>query len=41
MILSVENTNTTQGDKRPIYAELDIAFSDGKISMLQNARVGS
>ncbi len=30
MILGVENTNATQGDKRPIYAELDIAFSDGK-----------
>ncbi|KMZ49318.1 CRISPR-associated protein [Helicobacter pylori] len=30
MILGVENTNAIQGDKRPIYAELDIAFSDGK-----------
>lgn len=30
MILGVENTNATQEDKRPIYAELDIAFSDGK-----------
>ncbi len=30
MILGVENTNATQGDKRPIYTELDIAFSDGK-----------
>ncbi len=29
MILGVENTNATQGDKHP-YAELDIAFSDGK-----------
>ncbi len=34
MILGVENTNATQGDKCPIYTELDIAFSDGKISML-------
>ncbi|WP_258233581.1 hypothetical protein [Helicobacter pylori] len=30
MILGVENTNAIQGDKHPIYAELDIAFSDGK-----------
>ncbi|WP_441750222.1 Card1-like endonuclease domain-containing protein [Helicobacter pylori] len=30
MTLGVENTNAIQGDKRPIYAELDIAFSDGK-----------
>ncbi len=30
MILGVGNTNATQGDKHPIYAELDIAFSDGK-----------
>nr|WP_253909638.1 DUF1887 family CARF protein [Helicobacter pylori] len=30
MILGVGNTNAIQGDKRPIYAELDIAFSDGK-----------
>ncbi|GAA7482960.1 hypothetical protein HpBHB17_12550 [Helicobacter pylori] len=30
MTLGVENTNATQGDKHPIYAELDIAFSDGK-----------
>ncbi|GAA7716764.1 hypothetical protein HpCOL2_14310 [Helicobacter pylori] len=30
MILGVENTNATQEDKHPIYAELDIAFSDGK-----------
>ncbi|GAA7673661.1 hypothetical protein BTM231_12630 [Helicobacter pylori] len=30
MMLGVENTNAIQGDKHPIYAELDIAFSDGK-----------
>ncbi len=30
MILGVGNTNAIQGDKHPIYAELDIAFSDGK-----------
>ncbi|WP_232726737.1 Card1-like endonuclease domain-containing protein [Helicobacter pylori] len=30
MILGVENTNAIQGDKRPIYTGLDIAFSDGK-----------
>ncbi|PUD12079.1 Card1-like endonuclease domain-containing protein [Helicobacter pylori] len=30
MILGVGNTNATQGDKHPIYTELDIAFSDGK-----------
>ncbi|WP_187852686.1 Card1-like endonuclease domain-containing protein [Helicobacter pylori] len=30
MTLGVGNTNATQGDKHPIYAELDIAFSDGK-----------
>ncbi len=30
MILGVENMTAIQGDKRPIYAELDIAFSDGK-----------
>ncbi|KNX43854.1 hypothetical protein AEY54_06000 [Helicobacter pylori] len=30
MILGVENTNAIQGDKHPICAELDIAFSDGK-----------
>ncbi|GAA7746929.1 hypothetical protein TH0138_08480 [Helicobacter pylori] len=30
MTLGVENTNAAQGDKHPIYAELDIAFSDGK-----------
>lgn len=30
MILGVENTNAIQGDKHPIYTELDIAFSDGK-----------
>ncbi|WP_232257559.1 hypothetical protein [Helicobacter pylori] len=28
--MGVENTNAIQGDKHPIYAELDIAFSDGK-----------
>ncbi len=30
IILGVENTNAIQGDKRPIYTELDIAFSNGK-----------
>nr|WP_240657064.1 hypothetical protein [Helicobacter pylori] len=30
MRLSVESMTATQGDKCPIYAELDIAFSDGK-----------
>ncbi|MGL2638142.1 Card1-like endonuclease domain-containing protein [Helicobacter pylori] len=30
MILGVENMTAIQGDKRPIHAELDIAFSDGK-----------
>ncbi len=30
MRLSVESMTATQGGKRPIYAELDIAFSDGK-----------
>ncbi|EJB67353.1 hypothetical protein HPHPH45_1082 [Helicobacter pylori Hp H-45] len=30
MILGVENTNAIQGDKHPIYTELDIVFSDGK-----------
>ncbi|MFB1290580.1 Card1-like endonuclease domain-containing protein [Helicobacter pylori] len=30
MILGVENMTAIQGDKRPIYAELDIAFSDSK-----------
>ncbi|GAA8170741.1 hypothetical protein NP0156_09050 [Helicobacter pylori] len=30
MTLGAENTNAAQGDKHPIYAELDIAFSDGK-----------
>ncbi|MFP6118809.1 Card1-like endonuclease domain-containing protein [Helicobacter pylori] len=30
MRLSVESMTATQGDERPIYAELDIAFSDGK-----------
>ncbi len=30
MILNIENTNATQEDKRSIYAELDIVFSDGK-----------
>ncbi|WP_229687671.1 Card1-like endonuclease domain-containing protein [Helicobacter pylori] len=30
MTLGVENTNAIQGDKHPIYAELDITFSDGK-----------
>ncbi|GAA9943009.1 hypothetical protein VN0893_10610 [Helicobacter pylori] len=30
MMLGVENTNAIQGDKHPIDAELDIAFSDGK-----------
>ncbi len=30
MILGVGNTNAIQGDKHSIYAELDIAFSDGK-----------
>ncbi|WP_238408391.1 Card1-like endonuclease domain-containing protein [Helicobacter pylori] len=30
MILGVESMTATQGDERPIYAELDIAFSDGK-----------
>ncbi len=30
MILGVENMTAIQGDKRPIYTELDIAFSNGK-----------
>nr|WP_240657923.1 DUF1887 family CARF protein [Helicobacter pylori] len=30
MMLGVESTNAIQGDKHPIYAELDIVFSDGK-----------
>ncbi|GAA8042669.1 DUF1887 family CARF protein [Helicobacter pylori] len=30
MILGVESMTAIQGDKRPIYAELDTAFSDGK-----------
>ncbi len=30
MRLSVESMTATQGDERPIYAELDMAFSDGK-----------
>ncbi|MFP6340403.1 Card1-like endonuclease domain-containing protein [Helicobacter pylori] len=30
MRLSVESMTAIQGDERPIYAELDMAFSDGK-----------
>ncbi|GAA7515570.1 hypothetical protein ckin8_04630 [Helicobacter pylori] len=34
MRLSVESMTDAQRNERPIYAELDMAFSDGKISIL-------
>ncbi|WP_120860960.1 DNA methyltransferase [Helicobacter pylori] len=40
MRLSVESMTDTQRNERPIYAELDMAFSDGKISIIIECKSG-